>query len=266
MIWRVVAVLVVIFWASMSSLLLREIYFPESSRFAAVPPRLVLEMFLRQSESLGNTLHLYHRKEKIGHATFQLHRRIQPNNRTAYDVQARGVVDEAVPGTLARRNIATWNFASVLLDAETWRRVNLEVELPVHTASLKLSWDANHPSPEVLVKQGDRVVLNSQDVQVMLKMGSGSNSALAMLSMLQGQNGVAVSPSSLQKAPDLNSIHAREGIMLLAGRERKCYVLVLPVIGDQEVKMIFTEAGELARIDLPDDYSLLEPMVFGLQG
>ena len=36
-------------------------------------------------------------------------------------------------------------------------------------------------------------------------------------------------------------------------------------MGMYEVKMIFTEAGELARIDLPDDYVLLEPTIHGLQ-
>ena len=35
--------------------------------------------------------------------------------------------------------------------------------------------------------------------------------------------------------------------------------------GPHEVTLLFTEAGELARIDLPDDYSLLEPTIHGLQ-
>ena len=79
-----------------------------------------------------------------------------------------------------------------------------------------------------------------------------------MLSMLGGMPKGAV-------APGATALHAREGVMTLAGRERKCFVLTLPILGSHEVKMIFTEAGELARIDLPEGYSLLEPMIYGLQ-
>jgi hypothetical protein len=60
-------------------------------------------------------------------------------------------------------------------------------------------------------------------------------------------------------------LQAREGLMMLAGSERKCFVLTLPLFGMHEVKMLFTEAGELARIDMPDGYSLLEPTINGLQ-
>jgi hypothetical protein len=42
-------------------------------------------------------------------------------------------------------------------------------------------------------------------------------------------------------------------------------VLTLPLFGPHEIQMIFTEAGELARIDLPDGYALLEPTIHGLQ-
>jgi hypothetical protein len=66
-------------------------------------------------------------------------------------------------------------------------------------------------------------------------------------------------------APEANQLRAREGLMQLAGRERKCFVLTLPLFGQHEIQMIFTEAGELARIDLPDGYALLEPTIHGLQ-
>ncbi|MFN0077640.1 MAG: hypothetical protein ACKVY0_14310 [Prosthecobacter sp.] len=253
MIWRVAAILAVLFWAVMSGLLVRDVYFPEASRFAIVPPRVVLELFLRHSESFGSTLHLYHHREKIGHASFQISRRIKPNHQTVYDVLARGVLEEPVPGKEARRIGATWNVACILADAERWQHVTLSADFPNRDASLKISWDDKQTTPEVLVKQGGRVVMNSQDVQKV--MGFGSEGALSMLSMLGGM------PKG-QAAPVLQ---AREGVMTLAGRERKCFVLTLPILGTHEVKMIFTEAGELARIDLPEGYALLEPMIYGLQ-
>ena len=117
--------------------------------------------------------------------------------------------------------------------------------------------NAEAQAAEVLVKQGERVVMNSQDVKMLL--GSGQDGALAMLSMLGG---------GMPKAgaePEATQLRAREGLMQLAGRERKCFVLTLPLFGQHEIQMIFTEAGELARIDLPDGYALLEPTIHGLQ-
>ena len=69
MIWRTAAAFVVLFWAVMTGLLLRDVYFPDESRFAEVPPKYVFDLFLKQAEVTANTLHLYHRDQKIGHAS-----------------------------------------------------------------------------------------------------------------------------------------------------------------------------------------------------
>lgn len=259
MIWRVAAILAVLFWAVMSGLLVRDTYFPEASRFAVVPPRVVLELFLRQSESFGCTLHLYHDHEKIGHANLQVNRRAKPDQQVAYDIIAHGSVEEAKAGDQMRNIVATWSLGCTLADAERWQALNLRANLPQRNASLSLSWNETQPAPEVLVKQGERVVMNSQDVKLLMSMGGGQDSALAMLAQL----GVGLPKKGA--ASDSMKLQAREGVIVLAGRPRKCFVLTLPVLGMHEVKMIFTEAGELARIDLPDNYVLLEPTIHGLQ-
>ncbi|WP_449067029.1 hypothetical protein [Prosthecobacter sp.] len=246
----------------MSGLLLRDVYFPEASRFAIVPPKVVLELFLRQSDAFGSTLHLYKHKEKIGHASFQISRRVKPGDEVAYDVLARGVVEEAVPEKNAHRTLATWNVSCVLANAERWHHLAVAANMPRHEVSLKIAWRESEPVPEVLVTQGGRVVVGTQDVEMLMKLGAGKDGALAMLSMLGGGQ---AQPGKVPTKSDDTQLQAREGILVLAGRERKCYVLTLPVLGQQEVRMIFTEAGELARIDLPDGYALLEPLIHGLQ-
>lgn len=260
MFWRVVAVLTVVFWAVMSGLLVRDSYFPEESRFAVVPARMVFDLFLRQSENFGSTLHLYHQKEKVGHANLQVARRTQPNHQTAYDVIAHGSVEqEAEAGTLAHSILAVWNVRCTLADAERWQHLGLKATFPQRDASMQLSWDEKQPTPEVLVKQGERVVMSSQDIKMLMSMGGGEDGGQAMLSMISG--GMLKN----ETAPGAMKLQAREGLLVLAGRQRKCFVLTLPVMGMHEVKMIFTEAGELARIDLPNDYVLLEPAIHGLQ-
>lgn len=258
MIWRVAAVLAVLFWTVMSGLLVRDIYFPEASRFAVVSPRMVMDLFLSQSGAFGSTLHLYHHREKVGHATFQISRNRGPNSRTSYDVLARGVVEHVEPETQGRNIQATWNAAGILTDADNWRHLALSADFPSRDASMKLSWEADKEAPEVQVKQGGRVVMNSGDVQKIMSLGSSG-----VISMLQALGGGKPDPNA--KGGGAPRLHAREGVMMLAGRKRKCFMLTLPILGQHEVKMIFTEAGELARIELPDGYALLEPMIYGLQ-
>ena len=259
MIWRVAGVLAVVFWAVMSGLLVRDIYFPEASRFAIVPPRMVMDLFLRQSETFGCTLHLYHLRKKAGHANLQVNRRIKANQQVAYDIIAHGAVEEEAPGRKVRNILATWNVGCTLTDAEQWQRLGIKAIFPQHDASMQLSWNENQPAPEVLVKQGERVMMNSQDVKLMMGMGAGQDSALAMIALLGG----GLPKTSVQA--ETMKLQAREGMMVLAGRQRKCFVVSLPILGMHEVKMIFTEAGELARVDLPNDYVLLEPTIHGLQ-
>lgn len=261
MIWRVAAVLAVIFWAVMSGLLVRDVYFPEASRFAIVPPRMVMDLFLRQSESFGTTLHLYHQHEKMGHANLQVSRRTKPNHESVYDLIAHGAVEEAEPGAGMRSIAATWSMACTLADAERWQRLNLKASFPQRDASVQLSWNEKQTSPEVLVKQGEQVLMNSQDVKMLMGMGAGQDSAMAMLSLLGG----GLPKTKVEPQQETMKLQAREGQIVLAGRQRKCFVLTLPIMGMYEVKMIFTEVGELARIDLPDGYVLLEPTIHGLQ-
>lgn len=261
MIWRVVAVLAVVFWAVMSGLLLRDVYFPEASRFAVIPPRVVVDLFLRQSDAFGSNLHLYKDREKTGHASFQISRRILPNHKTVYDLLARGVVEQPLPEKEVRQVTATWNVSCVLADAERCQQITITADLPAHDVKLKMAWGEAQPTPEVLVKQGDRVVMNSQDVKMLMALGAGKDGAASMLALLGVGQGQAQAP---QPAAQLQ-LHAREGLMMLAGRQRKCLVLTLPLFAQQEISIIFTEGGELARIDLPDGYTLLEPLIHGLQ-
>ena len=261
MIWRVAGVLAVLFWAVMSGLLVRDVYFPEASRFAIVPPKMVMDLFLRQSETFGTTLHLYHQREKMGHANLQVSRRIKPSHQTVYDLIAHGAVEQAEPGIEMRSITAAWSLSCTLADAERWQQLTLKASFPQREVAMQLSWNEKQSSPEVLVKQGDRVVMNSQDVKMLMGMGAGKDGAMAMLSLFAG----GLPKTTAQPQQDTMKLQAREGLIMLAGRQRKCFVLTLPLMGAYEVKMIFTEAGELARIDLPDDYVLLEPTIHGLQ-
>jgi hypothetical protein len=61
------------------------------------------------------------------------------------------------------------------------------------------------------------------------------------------------------------TVEAREGVMDLAGRGRRCFVVRMKVFETYDVQALFTEVGELARVDLPHGFSLKEPLIHGLE-
>ena len=73
-----------------------------------------------------------------------------------------------------------------------------------------------------------------------------------------------LSGDSTSNPTEAMKLTAREGLMDLAGKNRRCYVLEITMMDHYHLKALFTEVGELARVDLPQGYTLLEPLVFGL--
>jgi hypothetical protein len=67
--------------------------------------------------------------------------------------------------------------------------------------------------------------------------------------------------------PDVNAndLKAREGRMDIAGKQRRCYIVQLPLMPSNQLKMYFSELGELARVDLPHGFRLIEPMMHGMK-
>ena len=243
MFWRIISALIVGFWAVMAGLLVRDTYFPEESRFAAVPPRRVLDLFLDHHRLLS-ALHLFHEKDRVGHASFsvRLRERDPEVPRQTYDLQATGLIEERARNTGAG-NIS-WQMALDLLEGE--RPVAL---------TLRVNLDASRTSVLVLWKEGDaRPFFEVRNSGVL---AADSNSMAAMMPMLGALGGLPAGTNTV-------SVTAREGLMELAGRQRRCYVLRLSMTEAYQIKAVFTQAGELARVDLPQGFHLLEPMMHGL--
>lgn len=256
MIWRAAAAFVVLFWAVMTGLLLRDVYFPDESRFAEVPPKYVFDLFLKQAEVTANTLHLYHRDQKIGHASLSIASGRDEDRRT-YQWLLRGVVERLQNG--GTRIDTTWEVDGRMNEEGDWQQLDLTAAMPHQNADLKVRWLEGERFPEVNVTQNGRVVVNSQNIAVLMALGMGG---------MQGMSGdwaQALAPlaASKQEMPP-PEVTAREGTVSLAGRERKCFLVSVELPGSQKVRMIFSETGELARIDLPQDYRLIEPMIHGM--
>lgn len=256
MIWRAAATGVVLFWAVMTGLLIRDTYFPDESRFAEIPPRFVFDLFLKQAEVTADTLHLYHRQEKIGHANIAITAGGNVESKL-YDWLARGVIERLQDH--APRTDVTWEISGSMDEAGEWHRLEILAAMPVQNASVKVRWMEDDTFPTVTVTQNGKTVLDSQNKGLLMALG---------LAGMQGASGDWTESLGLllgtQQDVSTFAVRAREGSLEIAGRTRKCYLVLIPLPGSQEIRLIFGETGELARIELPQDYVLLEPMIHGM--
>lgn len=257
MFWRAAAALAVLFWAVMTGLLVRDVYFPAESRFTEVPARFVFDLFLKQATVNADTLHLYHRQEKIGHATINITSKSLPDGETRYQWVARGIV-ERLQGGGTRVN-ATWEVSGEMDEAGQWHQMEIIAAMPEQNASVKLRWKDGERFPKVTITQDGRAVVDTDQAGLLMALGltaagGDSGSWMKALGQLAGQS------DEMQKM----QVTAREGTVDIAGRERRCYLVTVPFPGSPDIRLIFSETGEIARIELPQDYRLIEPMIHGM--
>jgi hypothetical protein len=258
MIWRAAAAFAVLFWTVMTGLLVRDVYFPDDSRFAEVPPGMIFDRFLQQAEVNAGTLHLFHGAEKIGHASLTLSSSRVPSGGKRYHWMVRGVVERLQ--SRGERVDITWEITGMSDGMGEWQQMEFTASVPRQEITVKMAWAEGEASPSVKITRAGRPVLDTPNAGLLMALGlagmqgaAGSEWAQALMP-LKGGTGAGT------------SFHftAREGGIELAGRVRRCFLLSAPLPGGQRVRMIFAGAGELARIELPQDYLLIEPLVHGM--
>lgn len=259
MFWRIISALGVLFWAVMTGLLIRDTYFPEESRFAEVPPKFVFDLFLKQRES-ATTLLLFRNQDRIGHSTFSIRRQNAVKDEPGiYDLQGSGLVEGKAFGSNAPD--FAWRMSSELDEGQSWRSVIFQSGWRQENRSdpsrdgvtATISWKQGGDTPVFEVRQAGQVIMDNSKADALLKGG---------MMPLGGLLGSQANRSAV--FANLAQVKAREGAMTLAGKRRKCYVLQMLFAGLYEIKMLFTEAGELARVELPQGLHLLEPTIHGL--
>lgn len=253
MLWRALTAILLLFWAVMTGLLMRTVYFPEQSVLAEVPVRMVLDLFLNQTEAHSNTLHLYHHDKRLGHASFQVVRNDKvKEDKPLYRLTVSGGLDaEGEPG---RRLAAGWRTEADLRDGVDLEALNLDLTAAESERTVMLKWVKGQELPVMEVRQGSRVVMDTKGALAMAGLGEQMGLFGGLLGVNKPGGG----------APQV-SLEAREGLMDLAGRGRRCFVVRLKFFDTYEVQALFTEVGELARVDLPHGFSLKEPLIHGLE-
>ncbi|MCA1963105.1 MAG: hypothetical protein LDL31_04075, partial [Prosthecobacter sp.] len=213
----------------MTGLLIRDAYFPAESRFASVPVEWVLDQFLTAPALSGGTLHILRDDEKLGHASFSMRRQQWDGQPDGFAVLVNGTVKVPVG---PQKMEAGFRLMAELEKAERWKSLQVRIHLPDAETEAKIEWQGSAKLPGVEVKKGNQVVMDSTGLAALLPMAGG------------------LSPMATPGRPP-PQITAREGTLTLAGRARRCYVVVASAMAGWEVSLYFTELGELARVDLP---------------
>ena len=254
MFWRIITSVILLFWAVMTGLIIRDSYFPDHSRFAEVPVRMVFDLFLTEASGFNNTLDLYHDKVKLGHTTFTIRKTNENYQMPLYGLLVNGTFEIPIEkGSVP----ANFNLMGELLEAERWRSFKLDFKAPALEIEAFVSWRQGEQLPDISVKKSGNIIMNTEMAKAMIgmkeAMGGSSDWLLKMLPM-----------GPLPEASAF-TLKAREGQMELAGKKRRCYIVQLALMPGYEMKMFFSELGELARIELPQGYRLIEPMMHGLE-
>lgn len=243
MLWRFLATLVVIFWLVMAGLLMRVTYYPEGFQFAQMPPGAVLKLFLDRGAS-GKQLHLYHGEKKIGHVTLDL-RRMQPAlDSDDFTLLVSGMLETgALPAVAGPLN---WRVNINLREGRHWAGAGGQVRMPDDGVLLDFNWLEGRATPEFTLHRRGSEPVDDQQLKTWLgPMGFGNGTITAV-------------------PGDFLEVTAREGIMKIAGQNRKGYVIGFSLMDRYRATAFFTEEGDLALVELPEGYRALEPNIHGL--
>jgi hypothetical protein len=265
MMWRSISAVIVLFWAVMTGLIIRDAYFPDSSRFAELPPRMVFELFLSQSSSFNNQLHLYQNRDRIGQAHVSVQREREASGTVVYGLVTNGFITGGADG--APGLATSFLLRAELENGDQWRSFQMQTKTAAMKTVGNVAWKKGDKFPQIEVKKGDEVVLNSEIVQTMMAVSGGMGGMPGMPGAPQGAGQFdwlsQIKGAAGTETPSVK-LTAREGVMDLAGKTRRCYILTASFIS-YEVKFFFTELGELARIEMPGNYRFVEPLMHGLE-
>jgi hypothetical protein len=252
---RIITLSVLVFWVAMTGLLVRMVYFPDHSRFVEVPPRLVLKGFLEGGATI-NTLHVYKKDQKLGHASVST-RRVWAGGVNQYRVYFSGVLDKgAIEMVDAPMN---WRLELLLEDLDTWAGAKGQIRLGETNTVLDFEWVKSERMPRFTLKQKGQVVADDNSIQPMLGAFMGPQAAGADPVLPEG---LGLAPGA--DVATLFQVKTLQGVMMLAGQERQAFLMELSAMEHWKAKAFFTEAGELALVDLPEGWRLVEPVIYGL--
>ena len=254
MLWRLATGLIVLFWAVMTALLVRNTYFPEESEQGPVPVRLILQRYAA-TPTLSNTFQLQHAGSTCGNVSMSVIEWKDPASaqHRGFTWQVGGHIELDPQSSPPAR--VTWNFSGDYTDDEHWERMTLGARSSVTDTFVSVQWKQGLELPMIEVRKGDKLIMDTKAAMEQAK-SSPMATGLGGLSGLGGLGSFMPGFLGGNKTVSLDSLvrlNARNASVRLGGRIRKAFVLNISLMGLYPSRAWFTEAGEVIRVDLPQD-------------
>jgi hypothetical protein len=244
--FRFLVIASILFCGVMTTLLVRSVYFPEFDRLPEVDPEHVLELFLGAHDP--TYLYVYREGEAVADIRLTP-RHLKVSGDVSLTFAATGAV--ALPG-LAEQNL-NWS-GRMRLGERPERKVKgleLRVNFSDPKVSVQMEIDPDAMEFHYRVSQGGVVVTDSRS----------DPNAIGIVQARMLMTAWGFSPekveAELQGKADQFSWMAKQGTIEIAGHRAEAFFVVLQVPGAGEVRMTFTEAGELLELTTPLGYEIL---------
>lgn len=243
---------VLIFWVVMTTLLLRVTYFPEGSMFEKVPPEMVLKMFL-QKDKTSSTWLLFQHERQLGPVVIAQHRTASRHDtgrdEDDYLVRLHGTLEK---GAIASVNSSVvWRMSFLVEGLQVLRTATGQIRMPDEGRVLDFEWNLGDEMPKFSLRQGNLVMMDDKLVQPLIEQLLGNKEQRMAAGYREGLGSVL-------------KLNARQGTITLSSNKRKGYVLEAVVMDQWKAKAFFTEVGELALIDLPQGFRVVEQIIYNL--
>jgi hypothetical protein len=260
MIWKATAAAIVLFWVLMTGQLARVMLFPEESSLAEVPPVFVMDLFLRRGEP--SPLVVLQGGRQVGEASVGTKRveveRREPAGGTeeVTQVNIAGFLEMDHP--MIEADSVSGKIRLNLGDDLSFRGLGILVRQAGSSQSVDIEYRPDPPELIYRILERGKVVEETrplEDPAMMLQ----AQVMLGMWGMSMAGPGGAVGGGEGEDVATLaaESMRAYHGQVTVRGQRFHAYVVNVQVTADQRLKLIFSEAGELMRVETGLDYELL---------
>ena len=235
-----------IFCATMTTLLVRSVYFPEFDRLPEVEPERVFELFLDTHEPAD--IFIY--RDGVAVADVQLTpRRIRDSGEVEVIFVATGKV--ALPGLAEQKLTWTGKLRLGEKPQRSVRKLGFTVKFEEPPVSVNVEIEPETMQFYYRVLQGGEIVSDSRM----------DPNAIGVVQAQLLMTAWGFSPSKVEaelkdQTSGFNWI-AKHGTIEIAGHRVGAYFVVLEVPAAGEMRLTFSEAGELLQVENPLGYEML---------
>ena len=236
----------VVFCGVMTTLLVRQVYFPEFDRLPDIDPRHVLERFLETQEV--TQVYVYREGEVVGDVSL-IPRVLSGSGKATVGFAAAGRVE--LPNLVAQK--LNWR-GKLHLDVAPERSVEgfeLSVNFSEPPVSVAMELDPRTMAFNYRVKQDGVIVSDSRTDPDAVGVAQAQ-----MLMTAWGMSPEKMEAELKEKQSGLRWV-AKQGTVEIAGHRAGAFFIVLSLPSAGELRMTFSEAGELLEVQTPLLYEIL---------